>query len=342
MSFLNSFLFSILKENFIKFLYVYYFFQVSSFLDMSLSNYEKLDKLGEGTYGVVFKARDKTTNEIIAIKMIYLEQEEEGIPPTSLREISVLSELKHPNIVELKEVINSTKSLTLVFEYMDKDLKNYLAVQRSPLNPMLIKSYAYQILAGLCYCHCHGFIHRDLKPANLLLNRAGLIKLGDFGLSRPFSLPMRNYTKEVITLWYRPPELLMNAPAYDISVDIWSVACIIVEMINREPLFPGDSEIDQLFTIFRILGTPTEEEWPEITTYQSYSPDFPKWSRKNLSDIIKTSDPQAIDLISKMLKYNPIERISAKEALNHPYFADLSQTIKDTCCPREINSIVEE
>ena len=305
---------------------------------MSLSNYEKLDKLGEGTYGVVFKARDKNTDEIIAIKMIHLEQEEEGIPPTSLREISVLSDLKHPNIVELKEVINAPNSLALIFEYMDKDLKNYLSVQRSPLNPMLIKSYAYQILAGLCYCHCHGIIHRDLKPANLLLNRAGLIKLGDFGLSRPFSLPMRSYTKEVITLWYRAPEILLNAPAYDISVDIWSVACIIVEMINRAPLFPGDSEIDQLFTIFRILGTPTEDIWPEVTSFPNYSSDFPRWAKKDLSEIINTTDPNAIDLIEKMLKYNPLERISAKEALNHPYFADLSQAIKDTCCPLEIDS----
>ena len=303
---------------------------------MSLLNYEKLDKLGEGTYGVVFKAKDKNTGEIIAIKMIHLEQEEEGIPPTSVREISVLSDLKHPNIVELKEVINAPNSLALIFEYMDKDLRNYLSIQKTPLNPMLIKSYAYQILAGLCYCHCHGIIHRDLKPANLLLNRAGLIKLADFGLSRPFSLPMRCYTKEVITLWYRPPEILLNAPAYDISVDIWSVACIIVEMINREPLFPGDSEIDQLFTIFRILGTPTEEVWPEVTTLPSYSPDFPRWPKKDLSEIVHTADPNAVDLIDKMLKYNPSDRISAREALSHPYFDDLSQAIKDTCCPKEI------
>ena len=304
---------------------------------MSLANYEKQDKLGEGTYGVVFKARNKETNETVAIKMIHLEQEEEGIPPTSIREISVLSDLKHPNVVDLKEVINTPHSLALVFEYLDKDLKNYLEVQRSPLNPMLIKSYAYQILAGLCCCHCHGIIHRDMKPANLLLNRAGLIKLCDFGLARPFSLPMRGYTKEVVTLWYRAPEILLNAPAYDISIDIWSVACIIAEMINRAPLFPGDSEIDQLFSIFKILGTPTEEEWPAVVTYPNFSQDFPKWSKKSLGEIINTTDQLAVDLLERMLVYDPARRISAREALDHPYFADLSQTIKDTCRPIEIS-----
>ncbi|EAY22853.1 CMGC family protein kinase [Trichomonas vaginalis G3] len=304
-----------------------------------LSNYERLEKLGEGTYGAVYKARNKTTGEILAMKVIHLEQEEEGIPPTSVRENSILSELSHPNVVSVKEVINTPFSLILIMEYLDKDLKNYLATQHGPINPMLIKSYAYQILAGLSYCHCQGIIHRDMKPQNLLLNRGGFIKLCDFGLARPISLPMRAYTKDVITLWYRAPEILLDAPAYDLSVDVWSVGCIIAEMMNRTPLFPGDSEIDQLYTIFKILGTPTESEWPGVSQFPNYSAEFPKWLKLDLSEKIQTNDQLALDLISKMLQYDPVKRITAKDALDHPYFADLSQQIKDTCRPMEIDSI---
>lgn len=304
-----------------------------------LTNYERLEKLGEGTYGAVFKARNKTTGEILAMKVIHLEQEEEGIPPTSVRENSILSELSHPNVVSVKDIINTPNSLILIMEYLDKDLKNYLAMQHNPINPMLIKSYAYQILAGLCYCHCQGIIHRDMKPQNLLLNRGGFIKLCDFGLARPISLPMRAYTKDVITLWYRAPEILLDAPAYDLSVDVWSVGCIIAEMINRAPLFPGDSEIDQLYTIFKILGTPTESDWPGVSSFPNYSVEFPKWPKINLADKIQTNDASVIDLISKMLQYDPAKRITAKDALDHPYFADLSQQIKDTCRPLEIDSI---
>ena len=308
---------------------------------MSLSNYEKLEKLGEGTYGVVFRARNKTTGEIVAMKEIHMEQEEEGIPATSIREISVLADLNHPNIVALKEVMNSSNSLTMVLEYLDKDLRRYMAAQKS-LSPMLIKSYAYQILSGLCYCHCNGFIHRDMKPANLLLNRAGFIKICDFGLARPISIPMRSYTKEVVTLWYRAPEILLDAPKYDISIDIWSVACIIVEMINEAPLFSGDSEIDQLFQIFKMLGTPTESDWEGVTSFPNYSKDFPAFPKMDMGKIVNTTDPLALDLIEKMLKYDPAQRITAREALDHPYFDDLSQAIKDTCRPSEIDSIKDE
>ena len=166
---------------------------------MSTINYQKQEKLGEGTYGVVYKAVDKRTGEVVALKRIRLEQEEEGIPATSIREISILKELHHPNVVDLKEVINSQGKLTLVFEYLEKDLKKFLDSQRSPLQPNLIQSYAYQILCGLCYCHCHRIIHRDMKPQNLLLNRQGLIKLCDFGLVPLKFCLVHNYTRCQLT-----------------------------------------------------------------------------------------------------------------------------------------------
>lgn len=305
---------------------------------MSTINYQKQEKLGEGTYGVVYKAVDKRTGEVVALKRIRLEQEEEGIPATSIREISILKELHHPNVVDLKEVINSQGKLTLVFEYLEKDLKKFLDSQRSPLQPNLIQSYAYQILCGLCYCHCHRIIHRDMKPQNLLLNRQGLIKLCDFGLARAFTIPLRNYTHEVVTLWYRAPEILFGSQLYSLPVDIWSTGCIIAEMITKKPLFPGDSEIDELFSIFKILGTPTEENFPGVSQFPAYSSTFPKWHENKLEEILKGADPLAIDLISKMLVYDPAKRISAKAALDHPYFDSLSQELKDKCRPAEIDS----
>lgn len=300
-------------------------------------NYTKLSKLGEGTYGVVYKASDNRTGEIVALKKIKLEQEQEGIPPTSIREISVLKELKHPNCVELKEVINGQGNLTLVFEYLDYDLKKYLEKKRGPLDPALIKSYSYQIIAGLCYCHCHRYLHRDLKPQNLLLNiHNGLIKLADFGLARAYTIPLRNYTREVITLWYRPPEILLGCKYYSLPVDIWSIGAIIAEMFMKIPLFQGDSEIDQLYKIFQVMGTPSDDEWPGVSDLPAYSSTFPKFKKKNLQDLMPDADPLAIDLIEKMLIYDPSRRITAKEALKHPYFADISSEIKALCRPAEI------
>lgn len=303
---------------------------------MALSNYQKLDKLGEGTYGIVYKAIDKRTNETVAMKKVILEHETEGIPATSVREISILKDLKHPNIVELREVINTRGKLVLVFEYLDRDLKKYLDLQRKPVDAMLIKSYTYQVLAGLCYCHCQRIIHRDVKPANLLLNRAGLIKLADFGLARAFTVPLRQYTHEVVTLWYRSPEILLGSSFYSVGVDIWSVACIFAEMFLGRPLFQGDSEIDQLYAIFEVLGTPTGDMWPEMVEFPEYKDSFTKWPKQDLAHVIPAADPQAIDLMEKMFIYNPATRMSARAALDHAYFDDLPSAVKDACRPAEI------
>ena len=310
---------------------------------MTWVNYEKLSKLGEGTYGAVFKGRDRRTGQEVAIKCIKLEQEEEGIPPTSIREISILKELNHPNIVKLIEVINSQGELTLVFEYLHYDMRKFLdrrSKQRSPLPPMIVKSYAYQIIAGLCYCHCHRIIHRDMKPQNLLMDESGkFVKICDFGLARAFTVPLRDYTHEVVTLWYRAPEILLGSKFYSLPIDIWSTGCIIAEMITMHPLFPGDAEIDQLFKIFKVLGTPTEENFPDVTQLPAYSATFPKWTPKNLADVIPGAEPLALDLIAQMLRYDPAARISAKAALDHPWFSDLPEQAKAACRPVEIEPI---
>ncbi|XP_034264507.1 cyclin-dependent kinase 3 isoform X2 [Pantherophis guttatus] len=283
--------------------------------------FQKVEKIGEGTYGVVYKARNKQTGQLVALKKIRLDSETEGVPSTAIREISLLKELKHPNIVRLLDVVHNQKKLYLVFEYLNQDLKKYMDSSRTGELPLsLVKSYLYQLLQGVSFCHSHRVIHRDLKPQNLLINEMGAIKLADFGLARAFGVPLRTYTHEVVTLWYRAPEILLGCKYYSTAVDIWSIGCIFAEMVTRKALFPGDSEIDQLFRIFRTLGTPTEPLWPGVTNLPDYKGNFPKWPRKDMKVIIPNLDQDGRDLLLQLLMYDPNKRISAKAALNHQYF----------------------
>jgi len=296
-----------------------------------MERYQKIEKpgqanLGEGTYGVVYKARDRQTDEIVALKRIRLEVEDEGIPSTALREISLLRELSHDNIVQLKDCVQSDGKLYLVFEFLDRDLKKYMEGCNGLLSPLLVKSYLFQICRGLAFCHSRGVMHRDLKPQNLLVSRDGRLKLADFGLARAFCPPIRPLTHEVVTLWYRPPEILLGSQTYAPPVDVWAIGAIFVEMVTKRPLFPGDSEIDELFKIFRLLGTPSEDVWPGVTQLQDWNPAFPKWYKTTYSNTVTDNlDVDGLDLLEKFLYYNPKDRVSAKESLLHPYFDDLEK-----------------
>ncbi|KAJ2358658.1 Cyclin-dependent kinase catalytic subunit, partial [Coemansia sp. RSA 2618] len=264
--------------------------------------YLKLDKVGEGTYGVVYKARDLQSGETVAMKKIRLDAEDEGVPSTSIREISLLKELQHENIVKLLDIVYNDAKLYLVLEFLDLDLKKYMdSVGPAGLSPAQVKSYMHQLVKGIAFCHSHRTLHRDLKPQNLLIDQSGMLKIADFGLGRAFGVPLRVYTHEVVTLWYRSPEILMGSRHYSVGMDMWSVGCIFAEMVQRKPLFPGDSEIDEIFKIFRILGTPTEEIWPDVTTLPDYKPSFPKWQAKDLSTLVPGLDADGIDLLKRML-----------------------------------------
>jgi len=290
-----------------------------------LNQYQKKGKLGEGTYGKVYLAQDRLTKEYVAMKKMILDTEEEGIPSTAIREISLLKELSdHPNIVKLKDVLYLKNKLYLIFEYLDKDLKAFMD-SNAQLNAGLVKSYMYQMLKGIAFCHSHRILHRDLKPQNLLLDTKGNLKLTDFGLSRAFGVPLRHYTHEVVTLWYRAPEILLGQSRYSTPVDIWSAACIFAEMVTRTPLFPGDSEIDQIFRIFRTLGTPNDLIWPGVTKLPDYQPTFPQNPPQSLVNLFPQLEQSGRDLLEKMFQYEPSKRISAKTALEHPYFSNLQK-----------------
>ncbi|KAJ3146120.1 Cyclin-dependent kinase catalytic subunit [Geranomyces variabilis] len=290
--------------------------------ESKIENYDKIEKVGEGTYGVVYKARNKSNGEIVALKKIRLESEDEGVPGTAIREISLLKELNQGNIVQLKDIVHNDTKLYLIMEFLDLDLKKYMDSQPQGLSAPLIKSYMYQLIKGIMYCHTHRVLHRDLKPQNLLIDQHGMLKIADFGLARAFGVPLRPYTHEVITLWYRAPEILLGSKSYSTAVDMWSIGCIFAEMCMRTPLFPGDSEIDELFRIFRLLGTPDESVWPNVENFPDYKRVFPKWNRQDMSKLVAPEilSPQGVDLLSRLLTYNPAMRISAKQALMHPYF----------------------
>jgi len=296
-----------------------------------LDKYTRLYKIGEGTYGVVYKAQDLETKEIVALKKIRLDDGDEGVPGTAIREVALLKELStHQNIVKLREVAYIKQRLYLVFEFLDYDLKKYIDAIDAPMDPRLIQSYMYQLLSGINFCHSRRVIHRDLKPGNLLINKEGALKIADFGLARAFGVPLRAYSHHVVTLWYRAPEILLGADKYSTPIDMWSVGCIFAEMANRRPLFPGDSEIDQLYKTFMILGTPTEQVWPGVGNLPNFNGSaFPKWTPRNLREVVPSLPPEGLDLLSQMLQLEPSKRISAKAALKHPYFQSFLQQYGD-------------
>lgn len=293
-----------------------------------MESYIKLDKLGEGTYATVYKGKSLLTDNLVALKEIRLEHEE-GAPCTAIREVSLLKDLKHNNIVTLHDIIHTEKSLTLVFEYLEKDLKQYMDDCSNALSKNNVKVFLFQLLRGLAYCHKRRILHRDLKPQNLLINDRGELKLADFGLARAKSVPTKTYSNEVVTLWYRPPDVLLGSTDYSTSIDMWGVGCIFFEMASGRPLFPGSVVEDELHLIFRTLGTPIEETWPGVSSNEDFnSYDFPVYEPEvPLHNRVPRLDFDGMDLLNRLLKYDPKQRIGAAEGMKHSYFNSLGPNV---------------
>uniref|UniRef100_A0A8C9W4R1 Cyclin-dependent kinase 7 n=1 Tax=Scleropages formosus TaxID=113540 RepID=A0A8C9W4R1_SCLFO len=266
--------------------------------------YEKLDFLGEGQFATVYKARDKTTNTIVAIKKIkvgHRTEAKDGINRTALREIKLLQELSHPNIIGLLDAFGHKSNISLVFDYMETDLE-------------------------------------DLKPNNLLLDENGVLKLADFGLAKAFGSPNRVYTHQVVTRWYRSPELLFGARMYGVGVDMWAVGCILAELLLRVPFLPGDSDLDQLTKIFEALGTPTEETWPGLTSLPDYV-SFKLFPGTPLENIFSAASDDLLELLRGLFTFNPCTRITATQALKKSYFSNRPGPTPGPQLPRPNSSI---
>ncbi|KAL4630678.1 cyclin-dependent kinase 16-like isoform X1 [Arapaima gigas] len=292
-----------------------------------LETYIKLDKLGEGTYATVYKGRSKLTDNLVALKEIRLEHEE-GAPCTAIREVSLLKDLKHANIVTLHDIIHTDKYLTLVFEYLDQDLKQYMDDCGNILDVHNVKIFLFQLLRGLAYCHQRKVLHRDLKPQNLLISHKGELKLADFGLARAKSVPTKTYSNEVVTLWYRPPDVLLGSTDYSTPIDMWGVGCIFYEMMMGRPMFPGSTVEDQLHLIFRILGSPTELTWSEITSCEELKPyKFPHYTAEPLVSYAPRCVCVCVSVTPPPPQFSGKKRISAEGGLRHPYFCSLGEEV---------------
>ncbi|CAO2046475.1 unnamed protein product [Urochloa humidicola] len=299
----------------------------------SIDEFERLNTINEGTYGVVFRVRDKKTGEIVALKKVKMEKEREGFPLTSLREINILLSFDHPSIVDVKEVVvgGHDDNTFMVMEYMEHDLKGVMEKMKQPYTQSEVKCLMLQLLEGVKYLHDNWVLHRDLKTSNILLNNRGELKICDFGLSRQYGSPLKPYTQPVVTLWYRAPELLLGAKEYSTAIDMWSLGCVMAELLSKEPLFTGKNEIGQLDKIFRVLGTPNEERWHGYSKLPGAKGKFVKQPYNRLRDKFPrvsftgglTLSESGFDLLNRLLTYDPEKRISADDALNHEWFREV-------------------
>ncbi|XP_053186739.1 serine/threonine-protein kinase MAK-like [Scomber japonicus] len=284
-----------------------------------MNRYTTLKQLGDGTYGSVTLGKSNETGELVAIKRMkrkFYSWEE----CLNLREVKSLKKLNHANVVKLKEVIRENDHLYFVFEYMKENLYQLMKERNKLFPESVVRNMTYQILQGLSFIHKHGYFHRDMKPENLLCMGPELVKIADFGLAREIrSQPP--YTDYVSTRWYRAPEVLLKSNSYSSPIDIWAVGCIMAELYTIRPLFPGNSEVDEIFKICQVLGTLKKMDWPEgynLATSMNFR--FPKCVPTSLRSLIPNASNEAITLMKDMLQWDPEKRPSAAQALRYPYF----------------------
>ncbi|KAJ8452519.1 hypothetical protein Cgig2_000108 [Carnegiea gigantea] len=301
---------------------------ITGWIPRRADTFEKIDKIGQGTYSNVYKAKDSLTGKIVALKKVRFDNLEPESVKFMAREILILRRLDHPNIVKLEGLVTSRMScsLYLVFEYMEHDLAGLAASPDIKFTEPQVKCYMHQLLSGLEHCHNCGVLHRDIKGSNLLLDNAGLLKIADFGLASFFDLNKKHpMTSRVVTLWYRAPELLLGATDYGVGIDLWSAGCILAELLAGRPIMPGRTEVEQLHKIYKLCGSPSDDYWkksklPNATLFKPREP-----YKRGIRETFKDFPPSALSLIDTLLAMDPAERKTATDALN----SDVSSSLND-------------
>ncbi|EPS63562.1 hypothetical protein M569_11221, partial [Genlisea aurea] len=293
---------------------------IRGWIPRKAESFEKHDKIGQGTYSNVYKGRDLVSNTFVALKKVHFDNKDPESVKFMAREIVILRRLDHPNIIKLEGLITSknSSSLYLVFEYMEHDLTGLASLPGIKFTEPQVKCYMQQLLSGLDYCHNHGVLHRDIKGSNLLINNEGILKISDFGLATYFDCQQKvTLTSRVVTLWYRPPELLLGSINYGVAVDLWSSGCILGELYTGKPIMTGRNEVEQLHNIFKLCGSPTQDYWRKSKL--TYAPGF-KFYRRRIAEAFKDLPSVAVSLMETLLAIDPSDRGTASAALNSELF----------------------
>ncbi|KAK7247514.1 hypothetical protein RIF29_42397 [Crotalaria pallida] len=307
---------------------------LDTLVSKSADSYEKLDKVGHGTYSNVYKARDKDSGKIVALKKVRFDTSDSESIKFMAREIMILQMLDHPNVIKLEGIATSRMqySLYLVFDYMPSDLHRIISRHGESLTEPQIKCYMQQLLLGLKHCEERGVMHRDIKPSNLLIDKRGMLKIADFGLSNSFDInPKGPLTNRVVTLWYRAPELLLGSTDYGYGIDLWSAGCLLAEMFVGRPIMPGRTEIEQLHMIFKLCGSPSEDYWLKMNLMPSYLP--PQHYQAKYDEYFKGFPPSSLDLLTILLNLDPACRGTAASALESNFFTSSPLACEPSALP---------
>ncbi|KAL6223082.1 hypothetical protein ACLB2K_006472 [Fragaria x ananassa] len=288
----------------------------------SADSYDKLAKIGQGTYSNVYKARDRDTKKIVALKKVRFDTSEPESIKFMAREITILRKLEHPNVIKLLGLATSRMqySLYLVFEFMQHDLTRIISRPEERLTEPQVKCYMQQLLSGLQHCHEKGILHRDIKPSNLLIDKNGTLKIADFGLANFFPPKQkRHLTSRVVTLWYRAPELLLGSTDYGVGIDIWSAGCLLGEMFVGRPIMPGRTEVEQLHKIFKLCGAPLDDYWKKMKLPTSFRP--PHHYKPSFEEFFRDFSTPSFGLLTTLLALDPTSRGSAASGLQSEFFS---------------------